>query len=396
MNRCLRLATIVILMTTAVLLCAGSVTATEFYDNFDDEASGWESLSESWGGNDYRDGEYALWLDDANDWNWAWAPMRETGLSDFHVEATAYKYSGGDDASYGIMWGTDNDNRYFFEISADGWYVVTHLMDDEWQTNPVDWAKSSAIRQGGDPNRLEVIVEYGRATLMVNYVELESFNLILRGPYRVGVVAESWETASVEARFTEYAVRDLSEGEVGAVSTQLGGALGKLLQPLIRPGITAVMNKGCGSEYVIEEEYSVDVEVDTESYVTVFFLEPPGTILKELPFRDLTIARPAALIARETYELIKDWLPTGVVGGLSVYDAVGLHALLVIASESRLSFPYITQSKPAVAEGFTYVRQVLQAGSYPAAIEIILEALENLPRGSWWAGTVCYFTVTGP
>jgi hypothetical protein len=163
--------------------------------------------------------------------------------------------------------------------------------------------------------------------------------------------------------------------------------LEQVLQPLIQPGVTAEMNNGCDSEYEQWEAYTVTVEVEQTAYVMAFFITPEGLIMKELPFDGCTPKRPPALEPGETYTLPDDWYPEPDWCVFYVRDLVGLHALLVIASEARLSIPYSVGTRDG------YDVHWLQANSPSKAVDLILDALGELPEGSWWAGTVCFFTV---
>lgn len=188
---------------------ADSASAFSFSEDFNDEASGWGVWSNRDGGHGYRDGKYAIWANDEFFYFFSWAPTDEKCPTNFRVEATAYKFSGSDDAMYGIIWGVDDSNHYSFLVSADGWYVVMFLRRGEWETDPIPWAQSSVIRQRGARNTLSVTIEDGRAALRVNGTIVTSFRLTLPGPYWVGARGDSYENFPVEVRFTEFKIEGL-------------------------------------------------------------------------------------------------------------------------------------------------------------------------------------------
>ena len=210
----------------AVIAVAGCVAvATQnalgtFVDHFDDETSGWESASGAVGSVGYQNGEYEIRID--RDW-WVrrtWSPM-EDPLSNFRVEATAYFVSEGQGSELGICWGFDTANVYFAGIKDDGTYAVGHLSDNEWQENLIDWTESRAIALGVGRNRLEVIVEEGRATILVNGTELASTVLTMEGPYVIGLYGATYGIAPAIARFTEFVVRDLGDSRTVAATDVL-------------------------------------------------------------------------------------------------------------------------------------------------------------------------------
>ena len=180
-----------------------------FIDNFSDETGGWADWRDDSGGLAYREGEYAIWCTEPFLSFRAYSPLREACSSGFEVTVTAYKFSGEDDAVYGIIWGGDMNNHYLFLVRADGWYKASLLLNDEWQTDPIEWTQSPHVRQGEEPNTLTLSVRDGLVTLGVNEAELTSFEPTLHGPYRVGVDGESFETAPVEVRFTAFQVLSL-------------------------------------------------------------------------------------------------------------------------------------------------------------------------------------------
>jgi len=188
-------------------IAAGSANLP-FFDDFADDAGGWLVQSSETGGLAYRGGEYAIRCTQPSVYYYSYASL-EPCPSGFEIAATAYKYSGEDDATYGIIWGTDNSNHYSFLVTADGWYAVCLQLNGEWQANPIDWMQSSHIRQGGEANTLELSVRDNRVAVGVNGIQLTSFSPILEGPFQVGVHGESYETAPVEIRFTEFSIEAL-------------------------------------------------------------------------------------------------------------------------------------------------------------------------------------------
>ena len=127
--------------------------------------------------------------------------------------------------------------------------------------------------------------------------------------------------------------------------------------------------------------------MERESYVMVFVVTPEGRVLKEVPFEVCTEKRPPALAPGEPHVLPDAFYPEPEWCRYFVRDLAGLHVAIVIASESRLAIPYSS----SIRDG--YEVDWLQANSLSEAIDLILDALGDMPEGSWWAGTFCFFTV---
>ena len=160
----------------------------------------------------------------------------------------------------------------------------------------------------------------------------------------------------------------------------------EVLEPLIRPGISAELDNGCESEYMADERYTMSVTVDQPAYLTIFFFLSDGRALLEFPFRGYTERRPGPLDAGVEYEVPTDWLIEGP-GRFFVPRTPGPAVAVAVASEQRLVIPYSTTR--CEDQG---VSQWLIALSHEEAVAVILGALEALPVGSWWAGTACPFT----
>jgi len=160
----------------------------------------------------------------------------------------------------------------------------------------------------------------------------------------------------------------------------------EVLDALIRSGISAELDKGCGSEYMADERYTMSVTVEQPAYLMVFFFLSDGRTLLEFPFRGYTERRPGPLDPGVAYEVPTDWLVDGP-GRFFIPRTPGETVALAIASEERLVIPYSTTRCEDMG-----VSQWLIAMTHEEAVGIILGALEALAEGAWWAGTACPFT----
>jgi len=198
----------------AVLLTIGTLTSANvdlaylFYDHFDDEGTGWEIGSWRWRGRGYRLGEYAIWENWYDHYQLAWAPYEGLFPEQFVAVVEAYKYSGADDVEYGIVWGRDNENFYYFKVTPDGWYRIGWKRNGDWQDSPVPWTQCEDIYPGAQINTLWVMARGGRATVYINGKEREFFELLMTGPWEIGVYGGSGAIARIEVRFTSFAVYD--------------------------------------------------------------------------------------------------------------------------------------------------------------------------------------------
>jgi len=185
-------------------------------------------------------------------------------------------------------------------------------------------------------------------------------------------------------RLTMVMLAIVALGVAGYASTT--GEWVEVLEPLIRPGVSAELDKGCESEYAVDERYTLTVQTERAAYLTVFLFLSDGRTLLEFPFRGYTERRPAPLQAGVDYEVPTDWLITGP-GRFFIPRTPGVSAIVAIASEERLAISYSTTR--CWEQG---VSQWLITLSHAEAVDVILAALAALPEGNWWAGTACFFT----
>jgi len=180
-----------------------------FNDDFDDPSSGWYTGQFSTGGMAYEGGAFAIWCTEPSQYFFSWAPISERLTGAFQVETVARKREGQDDATYGIIIGTDDFNHYSFLVTADGWFAVNLLQNGTWQANPIDWQQTPAVKQGTESNSLRLSIEGGLATFSVNGEVVGSVELALAEPYLVGVHGESFETAPIKIRFLSFTVSEM-------------------------------------------------------------------------------------------------------------------------------------------------------------------------------------------
>jgi hypothetical protein len=77
-------------------------------------------------------------------------------LEDFVLEVETTQLAGPDDNDYGVILRHQDDaNFYSFEISGDGYYTFTKLVDDEL-LEIIPWRESKAVHQGQRQNTLRV------------------------------------------------------------------------------------------------------------------------------------------------------------------------------------------------------------------------------------------------
>jgi len=177
-------------------------------DSFSNSGSGWNISTNDERKKTYKSGKYSITVKKPNWLFISWAP-REPFPADFEVEVDTRQVVGltGD---YGIVWGKDGYNYYIFTISSDGRYRLRKRVNDVWQTNPVSWTNSPAIKRGTGSNRLKVNVIGNSITLIVNDTVLTNVKGSSFGPGKIGLVGGSFNDTGVEVQFDNLMIYDSS------------------------------------------------------------------------------------------------------------------------------------------------------------------------------------------
>jgi hypothetical protein len=177
-------------------------------DNFNNSGSGWSVSTNDEREKTYKSGKYSIIVKKPKWLFISWAP-RESFPADFEVKVDARQVAG-PTGKYGIIWGKDGDNYYAFTISSDGRYRLLKRVKDVWQTNPVSWTNSPAIKRGTGSNQLKVNVIGNSITLIVNDTVLTTVKGSSFGPGKIGLVGGSFDDTDVEVQFDNLMIYDSS------------------------------------------------------------------------------------------------------------------------------------------------------------------------------------------
>ena len=119
--------------------------ALKYEDDFSDSFGGWD---DAFGDNytkQYGNNKYHIEITTNNLVVWGLANRR---AADFEAEVEVTKEDGGNSNSYGLIFRyVDHDNYYRFDISGDGYFLLSKFQAGQWHTL-ADWTNSTAINQG--------------------------------------------------------------------------------------------------------------------------------------------------------------------------------------------------------------------------------------------------------
>jgi hypothetical protein len=198
-----------LLMTLALLLTAcaprrerGTVLHVDDFSNPD---SGFNRQSDADATTDYVDSQYKIeiFVDNLNVWS-----VDGPTFGDALVETNAHTAGGTEDNLYGVICRhQDDDNFYFFTISADGYYGIGKLKDGALvMLGSAVFERSDKIFTGQAANHIAAACVANSLTLSVNGALLAEVEDVDFSEGQVGLIAGTFNDAPTEVRFDDLLV----------------------------------------------------------------------------------------------------------------------------------------------------------------------------------------------
>jgi hypothetical protein len=136
-------------------------------DTFDDNKNTWDVFTQDTASGQVENGQLVMKVMDPET-----SYMIYSGLSlsevDMSFDVVVQEGTSANSAFGAICRRSDADNRYMFDISADGSYTINKRIKSEL-TTLVDWKESNAIKTGkGEVNRVRVVCSGSKLELYVN------------------------------------------------------------------------------------------------------------------------------------------------------------------------------------------------------------------------------------
>jgi hypothetical protein len=191
-----------------LLICgcsAGDNQGDTLEDSFEDSGSGWGTDQRDEFNRGYEDDEYFIELRESNWFAWA-NPGAQ--FDDVTVTVDAYLSSGSRDGHFGVLCRYENeDNFYYFAISADGYYAI-FLREDGGNLQAITgdgegMLFSPVIRTGGQTNSIRAVCQGNNLSLYVNGELLETVTNDAHPQGDVGLGAGSGSTGDSRIQFDD-------------------------------------------------------------------------------------------------------------------------------------------------------------------------------------------------
>ncbi|MCL4303704.1 MAG: PD40 domain-containing protein [Anaerolineae bacterium] len=142
-----------------------------YEDDFGDSASGWDDAFDAYTTKQYGNNRYQIEVTTSNLVAWG---LANRDVADFEVEVEARLEDGADTNGYGLLFRfQDRENFYRFDISGDGYYLLSKFIKGEWITM-ADWTASPFINKGKAANILKVSAFGPHITVWANGQQLAS------------------------------------------------------------------------------------------------------------------------------------------------------------------------------------------------------------------------------
>ncbi len=114
-----------------------------YQDDFSDSFSGWDDAFDEFTRKVYGNNRYQI---EVMSENLMARGLANRSVSDFEVEVEAKLEEAGEDSSYGLLFRfQDTQNFYRFDISTDGYFLLSKYLDGQW-TTLVDWTAAPQIQ----------------------------------------------------------------------------------------------------------------------------------------------------------------------------------------------------------------------------------------------------------
>jgi hypothetical protein len=181
-----------------------------FQDDFGDSGSGWEVGDYDEGSVGYKDGAYFVTATITDYMMWG---VANRSFDNLVIEVDATQVSAGpiSDNAYGVVCREDgNAGGYYLRISGDGYYSIARAAgvgEAEEFVPLVDWAESSAIKQGNATNHIRAVCSDSTLELHVNgeHVATAEDSTFTSGD--IAFSATSYESEATEIHFDNLVVR---------------------------------------------------------------------------------------------------------------------------------------------------------------------------------------------
>lgn len=237
----------------------------KFEDDFSDSNSGWDDAFGKYYTKQYGNNQYHIEITTNNLVVWG---LANRNAADFEVEVEATHQTVDVGVTYGLIFRyVDHDNYYRFDVSDDGFFLLSKFQEGVWETL-IDWTGSSAINTGQVANVLKIIARGPEILLYANGQELTSItdNSFAQGNF--GFFASTFETSHIWVSFDNLKLWAPEAQQIAIIPTPT---------PTTLPFISEAGMLQAESP-VVQAEETVAVETPTEASEEISAVTPESPV----------------------------------------------------------------------------------------------------------------------
>jgi hypothetical protein len=174
-----------------------------YQEEFDDNSSGWDRISNENGIMDYDGGGYRMLVQQPGYNLWS---TPEKNFGDVRIEADVFRLNGPDENRMGLMCRYQNGDYYFFVISNDGYYAVGKFIGGQALLLGQTSMEPSEFIEKQTVNHLRADCIGDTLTFYVNYNQVASVQDRDFPNGDVGLVAGAFSEPGVDVLFDHFTV----------------------------------------------------------------------------------------------------------------------------------------------------------------------------------------------
>ena len=174
-----------------------------YHDEFENNTTGWDRVSNSNGIMDYDSGGYRILIQQPSFNLWS---TPEKNFSDVRVEADVTRLNGPEENRSGLICRYQKADYYFFIISSDGFYAIGKFIGGNTILLGQSEMQASEFIQTGSMNHLRADCIGDRLTFFVNFNEVASAQDTDFASGDIGLLAGSFSESGVDVSFDNFVV----------------------------------------------------------------------------------------------------------------------------------------------------------------------------------------------
>jgi dipeptidyl aminopeptidase/acylaminoacyl peptidase len=191
--------------------------ALVYQDDFSDSASGWDDAFDKYTIKQYGNQKYHIVIQTSNLMAWG---LANRDIGDFVMEVDAAQEEGPDNNGYGLIFRMqDRQNFYRYDISGDGFYLLSKFINGEWVTL-VDWTASPQVNKGQSANRLKVSAFGPSISIYANDQLLATVNDKTFSHGNFGFFAGTFSEPNLWVSFDDIRVWSPKGGQIAEIPTE--------------------------------------------------------------------------------------------------------------------------------------------------------------------------------